>query len=125
MASTCVEDSPSQLVKAIVEAIKEKKGKNIVTLDFKKIENSIARFYVICEGESSTQVDAIADEVEDYVRKKTGEKIWGSAGYENAEWIFLDYGDVIVHVFQPQIRAYYNIEDLWADCIRKDYPNEE
>lgn len=121
MAKTTV----TQLVKAIVEAIREKKGKNIVTLDFKKIENPIARFYVICEGESSTQVDAIADEVEDYVRKKTGEKIWGSAGYENAEWIFLDYGDVIVHVFQPQIRAYYNIEDLWADCIRKDYPNEE
>ncbi len=121
MAKTTV----TQLVKAIVEAIQEKKGKNIVTLDFKKIENSIARFYVICEGDSSTQVDAIADEVEDYVRKKTGEKIWGSAGYENAEWIFLDYGDVIVHVFQPQIRAYYNIEDLWADCIRKDYPNEE
>ncbi len=114
----------TQLVKAIVEAIQEKKGKNIVSLDFKKIDNAICRFFVICEGDSNTQVDAIADEIEDYVRKKTGEKVWGSAGQENAEWIFLDYGDVIVHVFQRQIREYYKLEELWADCTKKEYPNE-
>ncbi len=115
----------TQLVKAIIEGMREKKGKNIVSLDFKKIDNAICRYFVICEGDSNTQVLAIADEVEDYVRKKTGEKIWGSAGQENAEWIFLDYGDVIVHIFQPHIRQYYKIEDLWADCTRKDYPNDE
>ena len=117
--------SSTQLLKAIVEGIKEKKGKNIVSLDFKKIDNAICRYFVICEGDSSTQVDAIADEVEDYVRKKTGEKVWGSSGYENAEWIFLDYGDVIVHVLQPHIREYYKIEDLWADCPKKEYNNED
>lgn len=114
----------NQLVKTIVEGIQEKKGKRIVTLDFKKIENAICRYFVICEGDSSTQVDAIADEIEDYTRKELGEKPWGTAGYDNAEWIFLDYGDVIVHVFQPHMRAYYNLEDLWADCIKKEYPNE-
>ena len=112
------------MVKAIIEGIREKKGKNIVTLDFKKIDNAICRYFVICEGDSSTQVDAIADEVEEYTRKKTGEKAWGTAGYDNSEWIFLDYGDVIVHVFQPHIREYYKLEDLWADCIKKEYPNE-
>lgn len=115
----------NQLVKTIIEGIQEKKGKNIVSLDFKKIENAICRYFVICEGNSSTQVGAIADAVEDYVQKKLKEKVWGSAGYENAEWIFLDYGDVLVHVFQPHIRQYYNIEELWADCVRKDYPNVE
>lgn len=114
----------NQLVKAIIEGIREKKGKNIVTLDFKKIDNAICRYFVICEGDSSTQVDAIADEIEEYTRKKTGEKAWGTAGYDNSEWIFLDYGDVIVHVFQPHIREYYKLEDLWADCIKKEYPNE-
>ncbi|MCQ2608180.1 MAG: ribosome silencing factor [Bacteroidales bacterium] len=115
----------TQLVKTIVEGIREKKGKNILSLDFKKIDNAICRYFVVCEGDSSTHVDAIADSVEEYVRINAGEKPWGSAGYENAEWIFLDYGDVIVHVFQPHIREFYKLEELWADCVKKEYPNEE
>ena len=117
--------SSTQLLKAIVEGMQEKKAKNVVSLDFKKIDNAICRFFVICEGESSTQVDAIADSVRDFARKKIGASVWGSAGYENAEWIFLDYGDVIVHIFQPQIRQYYQLEELWADCPKKEYPNVE
>ena len=105
--------------------MQKKKGKHIVSLDFKKIENAICRYFVICEGDSSTQVDAIASSVEDLVQKELKVKTWGSAGYENAEWIFLDFGEVFVHVFQPHTRQYYNIEELWADCVRKDYPNVE
>lgn len=115
----------TQLVKTIIEGIREKKGKNILSLDFKKIDNAICRYFVVCEGDSSTHVDAIADSIQDYTQKKIGVKAWRTAGYENAEWIFIDYGDVIVHVFQPQIREYYKLEELWADCTRKEYPNEE
>ena len=115
----------NQLVKTIIEGMQEKKGKHIVSLDFKKIENAICRYFVICEGDSSTQVDAIASSVEDFVQKELKVKTWGSAGYEYAEWIFLDFGEVFVHVFQPHTRQYYNIEELWADCVRKDYPNVE
>ena len=115
----------NQLVKTIIEGMQEKKGKHIVSLDFKKIENAICRYFVICEGDSSTQVDAIASSVEDFVQKELKVKTWGSAGYENAEWIFLDFGEVFVHVFQPHTLQYYNIEELWADCVRKDYPNVE
>mgnify|MGYP000984398948 CR=1 FL=1 len=113
--------SSKKLLSTIVEGIEEKKGKRIVSLDFKKIENSICKYYVVCEGDSTTHVAAISDSVVEYTQKKTGVKVWKSAGYENSEWIILDYADIMVHVFQPHVRNYYDIEGLWADCIIKEY----
>lgn len=113
--------SSEKLLLAIVEGIQEKKGKRIISLDFKKIENAICKYFVICEGDSTTQVAAISDSVVEYTLKKIGTKVWKTAGYENAEWIILDYADIMVHVFQPHVRNYYDIEELWADCKIKEY----
>lgn len=113
--------SSKKLLSTIIEGIEEKKGENIVSLDFKKIENAICKYFVICEGGSNTHVSAISDSVIDYTQKKIGVKVWKSAGFENAEWIILDYADIMVHVFQPHVRNYYGIEELWADCIFKEY----
>ena len=116
--------SSKKLLSTIIEGIEEKKGERIISLDFKKIDNAICKYFVICEGNSTTHVSAISDSVVEYTQKMTGTKVWKSAGYENAEWIILDYADIMVHVFQPHVRNYYAIEELWADCIIKDYQNK-
>jgi ribosome-associated protein len=115
--------SAKQLADAIVEGIQEKKGTNIAILDLSKLDNTIRQYFVICEGESTTQVDAIADGIEDYVRKQLGDKPNHVEGRENALWILLDYFDVVVHVFHKEQRGYYNLEGLWADAGRTDIEN--
>ncbi|MBP8849622.1 MAG: ribosome silencing factor [Breznakibacter sp.] len=112
--------NPTILVDSIVEGIQEKKGTNIVVLDLRKIDHAICSYFVICEGSSNTQVDAIANSVFDYVREKNGEKPYKSEGFENAEWILLDYVDVVVHVFRKDVRSFYRLEALWGDGVRKD-----
>jgi len=114
------DNTPKELVDAVVEGIQEKKGKNIVVLDMTKIENSICKYFVICEGDSNIHVDAVADSVDEYVRKKLNEKPFHIEGQDNAEWILIDYVDVIVHVFQKSVREFYNLEGLWADAKRTD-----
>jgi ribosome-associated protein len=104
-----------QLVDAIVSAIEDKKGLDIIFIDFNKVPNTIARYFVICHGTSNTHVDTLADGVIDGVRVKMGSKPWNKEGYENAEWILLDYADVVVHIFQENARHFYKLEDLWAD----------
>lgn len=108
------------LVDAVVEGIQEKKGKNITVLDMTGIENTITSYFVICDGDSNVHVDTIADSVEDYVRKKLEDKPLHVEGKSNAEWVLIDYMDVVVHVFQRPIRSFYNLEGLWADAGRKD-----
>ncbi len=93
-------DSSEQLVQAVVEGIQEKKGKNIAILDLREVDGSICDFFVICDGDSNTQVDAIGDSVEDYVRKKLNDKPYHIEGKQNAEWILVDYVNVVVHVYQ-------------------------
>ena len=100
----------------VVEAIQEKKGKEIRVLDLKKLQQSVADYFVICHGDSNTQVDAIADFVERHTREEMKEHVLHKEGTDNSQWILLDYGDVVVHVFQEQIRRFYNLEDLWADA---------
>jgi len=112
--------TPKELVDAVVEGIQEKKGKSIVVLDMTKIDNSICKYFVICEGDSNIHVDAVADSVDDYVREKLGEKPYHIEGRDNAEWILVDYVDVIVHVFQRSVREFYNLEGLWADAKRTE-----
>jgi len=115
--------SSEQLVEAVVEGIQEKKGKNITVLDMREIDGSICQFFVLCDGDSNTQVSAIGDSVEDYVRKKINDKPYHTEGKQNAEWVLVDYVDVVVHVFQRPIRSFYNLEGLWADAKRTDIEN--
>lgn len=106
----------STLLDAIVDGLQEKKAKNITILDMTKLGNSVADYFVIADAESRTHVDAIADSVEDVVVKKTGEKPYHTEGRQVGEWIIVDYINIVVHVFQKEIRDFYNIEGLWADA---------
>ncbi|MBQ7210122.1 MAG: ribosome silencing factor [Paludibacteraceae bacterium] len=104
-----------KLVEKIIEAIENKKGSNIVTIDMRRLSPKPCDWFVIAEGSSNIHVSAIADEVEDFVRQETKEKPIAIAGRDNAEWIALDYGNVMVHIFQRHAREFYDIEQLWAD----------
>lgn len=112
------------LAESVIKGIQEKKGKEIVCLDLRNIENAVCDYFIICHGDSSTQVAAIADSVDHEVGKDTGQDPWHSEGYENAEWILLDYVDVVVHVFQKQIRDFYKLEKLWGDAELTVIPEE-
>lgn len=109
-----------KLIDKIVEGIQNKKGQDIRILDMRKLEAKPCDWFVVAQGGSNIQVVAIADEVEDFVREQTKEKPIKIVGRENAEWIVLDYGDVMVHVFQRQAREFYDIESLWADAKVKE-----
>lgn len=110
------------LVDKIKEAIQDKKGKKVVIVDLRGIIDRICDYFVICEGGTPTQVSAIYDNVEDYVRKETGNKPVRIAGIENCLWVAMDYVDVMVHVFVPEMRNYYNLEHLWADAKITEVP---
>ena len=109
----------SKLLKTIVNEIKEKKGIDIVEMNLSKLENSIADYFVICHGNSNTQVDAIANFVERKVKEELNEKAWHFEGKNNAQWILIDFSSVIVHVFQKEYRDFYDLEGLWADSETK------
>jgi len=121
---TKIEKTGEKLVSVITEGMKDKKAKRISVLDLRSLEQSVCDFFVICNAESTTQVNAIADSVEFYTKKELKEKPLHIEGTENAIWILLDYGDVVVHVFQDESREFYNIEDFWADALRKDYEDD-
>lgn len=110
-----LEIDSKQLVDAIVSSMEDKKGLEITYIDFSSVANTIARYFVICHGTSNIHVASLADGVIDGAREKVGSKPWNKEGYENAEWILLDYADVVVHIFQENSRDFYNLEDLWAD----------
>lgn len=111
------------LVDTIVDAIQDIKGKNIVVLELSEIPNSVAEFFIICSGESNTQVDGISNSVVRKTREALKEKPWHKEGLNNSEWILLDYVNVVVHIFYKDVREFYNLEDLWADAKRTDIPN--
>lgn len=119
-----VKNKTEKLVETAVKAIQDKKGENIIALDLTKIENCICKYFVICHAGSNTQVKAIADHVEEKVRKTAREKVWHSEGRENAQWILMDYADVVVHVFHSKYRSFYNLEGLWADAKITSYGEE-
>lgn len=109
-------DTVMPLVEAIVEGIQEKKGIDIVGLHLAKIHSTVCDYFIVCHGTSRTHTNAIAESVEETVKKNLGLKPGRREGYTNGEWILLDYLDVVVHVFQEPIRDYYQIEQLWADA---------
>ena len=112
-----------RLAEIVVAGIKEKKGENIVKLDLRNVDSSVCDSFVICHADNPRQVLAIADSVEDYVFETTKQWPLHSEGKENAEWVLLDYVDVVVHVFLEEKRDYYKLEKLWADASRTEYPN--
>jgi ribosome-associated protein len=111
-------------VDLIIEGIKEKKGKEIVSIDISKLENSVCRYFIICHGDSNTQVSAIAQWIEKVVEDELNEKVWKKQGFENAQWILLDFVDIVVHIFQKESRDFYNLESLWADGKIEKFENE-
>ncbi|TNE71060.1 MAG: ribosome silencing factor [Bacteroidetes bacterium] len=116
-----IEDNHSQeLCDAIVEGMQENKAKDIVVLDLRNIDSAVSDFFVICSGDSSTQVDGISSSVVRHTRKQLKEKPFGVEGKSNKEWVLLDYGNVVAHIFYHETREFYDLEELWADAIRTD-----
>ena len=113
----------SQLVDTIIKGIQEKKGANIVVADLNSIEGAICHYFVICQGNSPSQVEAITESIGDMAREQLGEKPARVVGLENAVWVAMDYGDVLVHVFVPDMRTYYDLEHLWEDAELKEIPD--
>ena len=112
----------AELITFIVEAMSDKLARDPVILDFTGMRGTLCDAFILCHGSSRTQVEAIADNVILHVKKKTGLHPIHREGFENAEWILIDYFDVVVHIFQEERRRFYNIEQLWADAklIRVD-----
>ena len=115
-------EQTSQLVETIKKGIQEKKGQHIVVADLQQIEGAICRYFIICQGNSPAQVEAITESVGEFARKELGEKPSMVAGLENAQWVAMDYSDVLVHIFLPDIREYYDLEHLWDDAKLTQIP---
>lgn len=106
----------SKLINSIIKGLEEKKGFNIKSMDLGHISNAVTGVFVICSGNSTTQVAGLADSVLEEVYKGAKEKPWHVEGMENKEWILIDFVDVVVHIFLPEIREFYGLEELWADA---------
>lgn len=104
------------LIEKVKEGIQEKKGKNIIIADLTKIDDTICKYFIICHGNSPSQVISIVESIKEYTRKGADCKPFAVDGLRNAEWVAMDYADVLVHVFLPETRAFYNLEHLWADA---------
>ena len=118
-----MDEDAQAIMEAVVAGMQDKKGGQIVSLDFKEIPNALCRYFVICHGTSRVQVEALADGVENKVRTGAGANPWNREGFENAEWILLDYVNVVVHIFQEKVRDFYKLEKLWADAGYQEYPS--
>jgi len=105
-----------QIVNKIVEGIQERKGKEIVVVNLTKLKEAPCSYFVICEGDSNVHVNSVAMSIKDWVREKINVKPYATDGFENSEWIAMDYGQIIVHVFQRHLREFYDIEHLWSDA---------
>ncbi|MDD3079469.1 MAG: ribosome silencing factor [Paludibacter sp.] len=112
-----------QIVNKIVEGIQERKGKEIVVVNLTKLKESPCNYFVICEGDSNVHVNAVALSIKDYVQDEIKVKPYATDGFENSEWIAMDYGQIIVHVFQKHTREFYDLEHLWADADLKHIEN--
>lgn len=105
-----------KLITLIIQGIEDVKGNNIEIIDLREIENTVCDYFIVCSGNSNTQVDAIESSVRKVVSKALQDKPWHVEGLENSQWVLMDYVDVVVHIFQKQIREYYDIESLWGDA---------
>jgi ribosome-associated protein len=116
LKSAKAKNPTDDLTDIAIKALQEKKGHEITALDLRSLKSSVTDMFVVCHGDSTTQVDALARSVEEFIYKETGEEPMYKEGSENAQWILLDYINVVVHVFLKEFREYYGIERLWADA---------
>lgn len=116
MQKKSIANAATLMAEVAVHGIQEKKGKDIACLDLRLVKGTVSDYFVICNADSTTQVRAIADSVEDEIFKATGENPWKKEGHQNCEWICLDYINVVVHVFRTDMRDHYNLEELWGDA---------
>ncbi len=117
MAKSKNQSASAMLAEIIIRGLQEKKGLEIVRIDLKNLKNAISDFFIVCHGTSRPHVETLADSVQKEVKLAIGAIPWHAEGYENSEWILLDYVDVVVHIFQEPKRRFYNLESLWADAV--------
>lgn len=111
----------SKIIKTIIAAIQEKKGQHIVSLDLRKINEAVADFFIVCEAGSQPQIRAIAENVETKVKEKCGENPYHHEGYQNLQWVLIDYVNVVVHVMLPETRKFYRLEEMWSDAATEGH----
>lgn len=120
-----IELTDADEIKVIADAMLEKKAKDVVSLDLREVGASIADYFVICNADSTTQVVAISDNVEEMMETKCGRPTVRKQGRENAFWIILDYSNIVIHIFKTDQRLFYRLEDLWADAVKTTYTDEK
>jgi ribosome-associated protein len=111
----------SRIFKLIIKAIQEKKGEDIVSLDLRKIPEAVSDYFIVCQATTNIQVRAIADHVEDTIKKQLGELPYRHEGYHALQWVLIDYVNVVVHVMQPEARKFYRLEEMWSDAPLQEY----
>ena len=111
----------SKIIKTIINAIHEKKGENVISLDLRKIPEAVADFFIICEANNPSLLKAIADEVEHEVKERCGESAYKHEGRQAQQWILIDYVNVVVHVMLPEPRKFYQLEEMWSDAVSTEH----
>jgi ribosome-associated protein len=111
----------SKIIKTIIAAIQEKKGENIISLDLRKINEAVSDFFIVCEAGNQPQIRAIAENVEYQVRELCGENPYHHEGYNNLQWVLIDYVNVVVHIMQPDTRKFYRLEEMWSDAAAQEH----
>ena len=113
----------SKIFKTIINAIQEKKGENILSLDLRKIPEAVTDFFIICQANSNTQIKAIADFIEEEVKNKCGEPAYKHEGRQAQQWILIDYINIVVHIMLPEPRKFYQLEEMWSDAAAMEHNN--
>jgi ribosome-associated protein len=111
----------SKIIKAIIQAIQEKKGEKIISLDLRKIPEAVADFFIVCEAGSTTQVRAVADFIEMEVKEKCSEGPYMHEGRQVLQWVIIDYINVVVHIMLPDSRRFYKLEEMWSDAVMEEH----
>ena len=111
----------SKIFKTIINAIRQKKGDHIISLDLRKIPEAVADFFIICEASSHPQIRAISDNIEGQVKEECGEAPYRHEGYQALQWVLIDYVNVVVHVMLPETRKFYKLEEMWSDAAAEGY----
>jgi ribosome-associated protein len=111
----------SRLFKSILNGLFDKKAENIVSIDLRKIPEAVADFFVVCEATTATQIKALADSVEKSVKEATGEFPYRQEGFQHAKWVLIDYVDVVIHIMHPDMRKFYQLEEMWSDAPQMEH----
>ena len=111
----------SKLIKTIINAIQEKKGENIISLDLRKVDEAVADFFIVCEASNQPQVRAISDFVEQQIKEKCDEDPYRHEGMKNLQWVLIDYVNVVVHVMLAETRKFYKLEEMWSDAVAHEH----